>query len=250
MLTDSASSSHSPLLDKPPGPVTEPGLGPTFAPAPEAWLDVLAVGLAECGWLSIDAMPVLGPGLLAGLEREVVTLYEGEAMRSAGIGRGQDRIRDRSVRRDRIAWLQGQTAVQNQLFGFFEWLRLGLNQRLFLGLRRFEAHYASYGPGDFYRRHVDSFQGRASRIVSLVLYLNPGWQAADGGALQLFSGEDPQQAGALVLPEAGRLAVFLSEEIPHEVLPAHRPRHSIACWLRQDAGVLPAGIDVFHPGGD
>ena len=60
------------------------------------------------------------------------------------MGRGQDLLQDRSVRRDKIAWLQGVTPVQAALFEFFESVRLGLNERLFLGLKRFEAHYATY----------------------------------------------------------------------------------------------------------
>jgi SM-20-related protein len=35
-----------------------------------------------------------------------------------------------------------------------------------------------------------------------------------------------------VLPCMGRLAVFLSEDFPHEVLPAKRDRYSIAGWYR------------------
>ncbi|MEE3168550.1 MAG: 2OG-Fe(II) oxygenase, partial [Pseudomonadota bacterium] len=42
-----------------------------------------------------------------------------------------------------------------------------------------------------------------------------------------------------VVPEMGRMAVFMSEEVPHEVLPANRTRHSLACWFRQDEVPLP-----------
>ena len=37
---------------------------------------------------------------------------------------------------------------------------------------------------------------------------------------------------ARVMPRMGKLAVFLSEEFPHEVLPARRDRYSIAGWFR------------------
>jgi SM-20-related protein len=33
--------------------------------------------------------------------------------------------------------------------------------------------------------------------------------------------------------------LFMSEEVPHEVLPAARTRHSIACWFRQDVVPVP-----------
>lgn len=209
------------------------------APGIDQWLDDLADGLTEHGWMSQDVSVQLTPSLLSGLRNEVRILDRTEALRKAGVGRGQDLLQDRSVRRDKIAWLQGVTPVQEALFEFFESVRVGLNERLFLGLKRFEAHYATYHNGDFYRRHVDSFRGRASRVVSLVLYLNEDWQEADGGALQVFNRENENEVCGVVLPLAGRMALFMSEEIPHEVLPAHRTRYSVACWFRCDEVPLP-----------
>jgi len=205
----------------------------------ENWLDALARGLSEHGWLTVDARPLLGDELLALLRDEVRILDRSESLHKARIGRGLDKTRDRSVRRDKIAWLQGETLAQSRLFDAFELMRNGLNRRLFLGLKRFESHYATYHPGDFYRRHVDSFHGRASRIVSVVLYLNDNWLETDGGALQVFNRENQQEVCGAVIPELGRMAVFMSEEIPHEVLPANRTRYSIACWFRQDETPLP-----------
>jgi len=202
-------------------------------------LNAVADGLSEHGWLSMDARPLLGEDLLASLCEEVQILDRNDALNVARIGRGLDKTRDRSVRRDKIAWLQGNTPAQAELFGTFESIRCGLNQRLYLGLKRFEAHYATYHQGDFYRKHVDSFQGRASRIVSVVLYLNENWQESDGGALQVFNRDSDLEICGRVSPELGRMAVFMSEEIPHEVLPANRTRYSLACWFRQDAIPLP-----------
>ncbi|MBQ0746708.1 MAG: 2OG-Fe(II) oxygenase [Marinobacter sp.] len=203
------------------------------------WLDEFAQGLYENGWISFDITPWLGPELLRALQQEIIVLDQSDALKIAGIGRGSALIQDRSVRRDKIAWLQGSTPSQAALFDFLDNLRTGLNQRLFLGLKRFEAHYATYHCGDFYKPHVDSFQGRASRIVSLVLYLNDDWQPTDGGALRIYSRGSESDAGGLVLPEAGRVALFMSEEIRHEVLEAHRTRYSLACWFRQDVIPLP-----------
>lgn len=203
------------------------------------WLDELAQGLCESGWLIFDTTPWLGPELLRALQQEITVLDQNDALKIAGVGRGSAPVQDRSVRRDKIAWLQGSTPTQAVLFEFLEGLRVGLNQRLFLGLKRFEAHYATYHCGDFYKPHVDSFQGRASRIVSLVLYLNDDWQPSDGGALQIYSRDNECEIGGLVLPEAGRVALFMSEEIRHEVLEAHRTRYSLACWFRQDVIPLP-----------
>ncbi|WP_223793725.1 2OG-Fe(II) oxygenase [Marinobacter sp. F4216] len=207
--------------------------------ARETCLNHLADGLSEHGWMTFDASSFLGPRLLQALAAEVMLLESTDAMKKAGVGRGSDHVQDRSIRRDRIAWLQGITSPQAALFENFERIREGLNQRLFLGLKRFECHYATYRPGDFYRKHLDSFRGRASRVVSLVLYLNEDWQPEDGGELCIFNRDSEHEMCGLVLPEAGRMAVFLSEEIPHEVLPANRTRFSLACWFRQDEVPLP-----------
>lgn len=203
------------------------------------WLDAIADGLSEAGWLNLDAGNCLGRDLLEALRQEVDILERTAALERAGVGRGTDFTRDRSIRRDRIAWLNGQAPAQRALFGFLEEIRTGLNRRLFLGLQRFEAHYASYQPGDFYRRHVDSFRGRASRVVSLVLYLNDQWRPEDGGQLQVFNRESPEEICGTIVPEAGRMVLFMSEEVPHEVMPAMRTRHSIACWFRQDVVPVP-----------
>lgn len=205
----------------------------------EEWLDELAEGLTESGWVSLNVRDCLGDDLLVALRDEVRILDVTDAMKKAGIGRGADLTRDRSVRRDRIAWLQGITPPQRELFRCLEQIREGLNRRLFLGLKRYEAHYATYQSGDFYRKHVDSFAGRASRVVSLVLYFNEDWQPADGGELQVFNRDSQEEVCGLILPEMGRVVLFLSEEIPHEVLPANRARYSLACWFRQDEVPLP-----------
>lgn len=203
------------------------------------WLDELADGLSESAWMELDLTPRLPAGLLAALRNEVATLDKAEAMSRAGIGRGRDLVKDRSVRRDKIAWMDGYSEPQRLLFECLEQIREGLNRRLYLGLKRFEAHYATYHPGDFYKRHLDSFRGRASRVVSLVLYLNEDWGLEDGAELRVFSAADSGQMVGQVRPEAGRAVLFLSEQVPHEVLPARRTRYSIACWLRQDEVPLP-----------
>ena len=203
------------------------------------WLDELADGLSESAWMELDLTPRLPAGLLAALRNEVAILDKTEAMSRAGIGRGTDLVKDRSVRRDKIAWLDGYSEPQRLLFECLEQIREGLSRRLYLGLKRFEAHYATYHPGDFYKRHLDSFHGRASRVVSLVLYLNEDWGLEDGGELRVFSAADSGQMVGQVRPEAGRAVLFLSEQVPHEVLPARRTRYSIACWFRQDEVPLP-----------
>src|SRR5690606_33675317 len=95
----------------------------------------------------------------------------------------------------------------------------------------FESHFAHYGTGDFYKKHLDAFKGETNRVLSLVYYLNPGWLPEDGGELKLYLSEDEGRT-INVTPAFGTLVVFLSEDFPHEVLPAKRDRYSIAGWFR------------------
>lgn len=135
------------------------GRAPDAGLITEHWLDCMADELSEQAWLELDLTSRLPAGLLSALLNEVRILERTEAMSRAGIGRGADLLKDRSVRRDKISWLDGYTEPQARLFAFFDQLMAGLNQRLFLGLKRYEAHYATYQPGDFYKRHLDSFRG-------------------------------------------------------------------------------------------
>lgn len=147
---------------------------------------------------------------------------------AAAVGRGEEQQRNRFVRRDVIHWLEDQDPALAPWRAWTELLRVELNRQLFLGLFSFESHLAHYRPGDFYRTHVDAFRGEANRIVSLVCYLNEGWTEGDGGELVLDT-----KAGPVTVPPAHRTVVlFLSEEMPHEVKPARRDRHSVAGWFR------------------
>lgn len=157
-----------------------------------------------------------------------------------GVGRDENRRHD-SLRNDLVLWLDPDDATTRWYFAWIESLRLELNRALFLGLFDYECHLACYPVGSFYRRHLDAFRGGASRRVSTVLYLNREWSDDDGGPLVLYRPETPEpraQTGSRVpavrsvTPLYGRLVVFLSEEIPHEVLPARRARFSIAGWFR------------------
>jgi len=110
-------------------------------------------------------------------------------------------------------------------------LREALNRELFLGLCEFEAHYAHYPAGAFYRRHVDRHRDSNARVVSAVFYLNPDWPAEAGGEFVMYA-RDGVQERYRQRPEGGTLVLFMSDDMPHEVLPATQPRWSIAGWFR------------------
>lgn len=149
----------------------------------------------------------------------------------AGIGRQDNYLRNEFVRTDEICWITGVSSAGQQWLNWTQALQQYLNRRLFLGLFSFESHFAHYSPGDYYKRHYDAFRGEANRVLSVVVYLNSGWTTAESGELVLYQ-SDRDWEGIKVLPLMGTIAVFLSEEFPHEVLPAKRDRYSIAGWFR------------------
>jgi SM-20-related protein len=149
----------------------------------------------------------------------------------AGIGRGGAYLQSDFVRTDEICWITGNSIAGEQWLRWAGALQSFLNRRLFLGLFSFESHFAHYQPGDFYKRHKDAFKGETNRIVSLVVYLNSGWEPDDGGELVLYD-DSSSDTYLKVTPLMGTVVAFLSEDFPHEVLPSIRDRFSIAGWFR------------------
>lgn len=189
--------------------------------------DQIADGIAEHGYAVIkSALPV---EVMAQLKARISSLGDQE-LSAASIGRGSSKQRADSIRNDQICWLDDGHPVDQIYLKWMEQLRNKMNQQFFMGLFDYEAHYAIYQSGDFYKKHVDALKGSRNRVLSTVFYLNENWQAGDGGALQLFSDQD--QLLETLLPEYGTMVIFLSEDFPHEVQPAQRQRHSIAGWFR------------------
>ena len=201
-------------------------------PAPPAVADAgLVDDLERKGW-SVAA-GWLSPELVTSLAGEVRRERAAGAFRSAGVGRGR-RV-ETAVRGDEILWLDEASAspARRAVLGCFARLREAVNRELQLGAVELELHFAVYPAGAAYAVHVDRFRDADSRVLSLVLYLNEAWSEADGGALRLYLGAEPQFID--VVPRGGTLVVFLSDRFPHEVLPARRERLSLAGWFRRRA---------------
>jgi len=196
--------------------------------------DRIADALVEQGYIILPS--VLPETLGHALRRRVLTLHCGHFHR-AGIGREQDHQLQRDIRRDQIRWLSDQSPVEAEYLAWMDNLRNGLNRRLFMGLFDYEAHFSHYPEGAFYRRHLDAFRGQTNRVLTTVLYLNPGWQSDLGGELLIWPEPDSNRVIERVMPQMGTLVVFLSERFPHEVLPAHADRYSIAGWFRVNTSI-------------
>jgi len=203
-----------------------------FFPLPdEAAIDHIAAALADKGRIVLPA--ALPAALSAALRRRAIAV-EGE-LKQAGIGRGWAHAVNAAVRTDAIRWLNPDDAAEAAYLAWMEQLRLGLNRRLFLGLFDYEAHFAVYEPGAYYRKHLDAFQGASNRVLTTVFYLNPQWPPEDGGELLVYD----LDGGLLhsIAPDLGKMAIFLSAKHPHEVAETQRKRYSIAGWFRVNAPV-------------
>lgn len=185
--------------------------------------------LANRGWAQQSLF--LPAPLIRTLADECRQRAEQGELSPASVGRGAGQEVREAVRGDRIQWLErGQSEACDLYLNAMDSLRQALNQCLFLGLEDYESHFALYPPGAFYRRHLDRFRDDDRRAVSAILYLNEDWQPQDGGQLRMYlDGEQTLD----VLPVAACLVVFLSGDIPHEVLPAGRERLSLTGWFRR-----------------
>lgn len=193
----------------------------------------IADDIRERGFsIQLAALPMaLAEQLLAHLHQ-----MREQQFRQAGIGRQQDYMHNEFVRTDEICWINGESEAGRLWLNWAGEMQQFLNRRLLLGLFSFESHFAHYAPGDYYKRHLDAFQGEANRVLSLVVYLNPGWEPDSGGELVLYKDES-DQLGIKVTPAMATVVAFLSEEFPHEVLPASRDRYSIAGWYRLNGSI-------------
>jgi len=96
----------------------------------------------------------------------------------------------------------------------------------------FNAKLAVTSPGGSkYPLHIDNPQGLSvgdTRKLTCILYLNPLYKKGDGGELRVFLPSSKRSSTSCgdydeldtvdLAPEGGRLLLFWSDEIPHEVL--------------------------------
>jgi SM-20-related protein len=152
-----------------------------------------------------------------------------DEFKKAGIGKNQGLQINEAIRGDYIQWLDKSTAAPaaKVYLDRLHDLVQHLNQTLFLSLKDFEVHMTIYPVGSFYKRHLDQFRQDDHRKLSVICYLNQNWQQDEGGQLKMHLPDTSLE----ILPVAGRLVCFRSDEIEHEVLPAKRERLSLTGWI-------------------
>lgn len=175
-------------------------------------------------------------------DEEVVALrqlllekYEEDAFKKAAIGNRFDETIIKSIRGDVILWIDEAKANATELLFFNKVNDLVkyLNKTCFMGILQKEFHYAIYPKNTFYKRHIDTFQNDDRRKLSVVCYLNEdGWLPENGGELVLYLNDNGKEVEKVIYPFPGRVVIFESQIIEHEVKPVNTKRLSITGWLK------------------
>lgn len=161
--------------------------------------------------------------------------YEEDNFKKAAIGNKLNETIEKTVRGDFILWINEKDGgeVENIFFSKINSLVDYLNKTCFLGILQKEFHYAVYPPGTFYKRHLDTFQNDDRRKLSLVCYLNDeNWKPENGGELVIYKKENGVETPKSIYPLPGRVVIFESQILEHEVKPVKTTRLSITGWLK------------------
>lgn len=149
----------------------------------------------------------------------------------AKVGKGDHQLLNTDIRGDETWWFDpvAPPPELSAVLKRIDELRIRINRDLFLGLKDWEAHLAIYPAGAAYKKHLDRHRDSSHRKLSLIIYLNRDWSVDLGGELVIY--RKTNEEIMRVTPIGGRLVAFLSEEFPHEVLPAKRARRSLTGWF-------------------
>jgi SM-20-related protein len=169
------------------------------------------------------------------LRQSLLDKYEADRFKKAAIGNRLNETIEKSIRGDQILWIDETLANASELL-FFDRINdlvTYLNKTCFMGILQKEFHYALYPKGTFYKRHIDTFQNDDRRKLSVVCYLNDeDWKPENGGELVLYLDDKESDLKKTIYPFPGRIVIFESQIIEHEVKPVETERLSITGWLK------------------
>lgn len=172
---------------------------------------------------------------VAALRSSLKQKFEEDEFKKAAIGNRINEVIAKSVRGDFIFWLNEAEAgpAEKYFFNKINSLVDYLNKTCFLGILTKEFHYALYPKDTFYKRHLDTFQNDGRRKLSMVCYLNDeNWKPENGGELVIYTEENGKEIAKSIYPLPGRVVIFESQVLEHEVKPVNTTRLSITGWLK------------------
>ena len=204
-----------------------------------AALDAAAVASLLCSRQFVVLDGFLGAVALSAVRDGIVAMERGGKLREGKIQHGLTQNSDQTARSDRICFLakdgEGSGEALRCYAQQIDRIRARLSSHAplveLVGGELDGCNYmaASYpGGGARYVKHRDALPYKAGRKLTVIYYLNPGWQPAHGGELRIWppDGSEP----VVVAPRADRLVLFVSS-LEHEVLPAWRPRYALTTWM-------------------
>lgn len=165
------------------------------------------------------------------LRDSLLSKYEEDEFKKAAIGNQFNEQIIKSIRGDFISWIDEKNAneAESLFFRKVDDFIQYMNRTCFLGIQDKEFHYALYPEGTFYKRHLDTFQNDSRRKLSIVCYLNEeDWKEEFGGELVIYK----ESEEIAILPMKGRVVIFESQVLEHEVKPVKKERRSITGWLK------------------
>jgi SM-20-related protein len=169
------------------------------------------------------------------LRKILLSKYEEDLFKKSAIGNHANEQVIGAIRGDFILWLDENNAgpAEQQFFAKINDFVNYLNRTCYMGISEKEFHYAVYPEGTFYKRHLDTFQNDSRRKLSMVCYLNDeDWQPEYGGELTIYLNDNGSEKAIDVYPMQGRMVIFESQLLEHEVRPVKRERLSITGWLK------------------
>lgn len=199
----------------------------------ESWINWVDT-LSKDDYVVIDDF--LSEAVYSTIRAHFLEKMEEDRFQRAGIGALGNNMIERSIRGDFTYWLEKERDLAlSTYFSLIEEVMFVMRRYCFLPISDGEFHYAYYPPGTHYEAHVDQFSERNNRLISMVIYLNEGWQPGDGGELKIFrpNGED-----IVIEPIKKRCILFRSDTVLHQVLPTHVDRYSLTGWLLKN----PVGV--------
>ncbi|KAG6576494.1 c transferase [Phytophthora cinnamomi] len=204
--------------------------------------------------------------------RDALTeLAQSEAFHEAKVGAGENLRNDRSVRGDKILWIQtpsdlntpadgekGASPAVLRLRRQVEALVHGLKKvSPELDLRNVVSTQFAIFPGDGARfvKHLDTYSNAQRdergvmskdglvRLVTCVYYLNDQWEPDHGGELRVHLKDSKHLTASHwdVPPKLDTLMVFRSLDVEHEVLPTYHERKAVTIWYYGKATEVSAG---------
>lgn len=160
-----------------------------------------------------------------------------DVFQKAAIGASGKKNVINEIRGDYTYWLDRERDEElDVIFEVFDEVKSVINRLLFLSLSDYEFHLAQYPKGSYYKKHLDQFEKRNNRMISMIVYLNKDWQEGDGGELRIYpEGKEPID----IAPLENRCVLFRSDTLFHEVLMSNTSRKSITGWMLYKPTILP-----------